>query len=161
MPFVAAAAPARRSCRWRSARTRAAATVEALAEAIDASIGLGHSSFRPDVPSSIRAAGDPAPRAAGNVLVVAAVGLRSRSRAGADGRQRPRRAAALAALDLEAVGRWDDAFADGRGALRLAMTLARRAGAARWTTLAVTDSRSLPDWAGGEVTGYVAGCWGR
>jgi AmmeMemoRadiSam system protein B len=67
---------------------------------------------------------------------------------------------ALAALDVAAVGRWDDAHADGRGALRLAMALAERAGATRWTTLAVTDASALAGWAGGGVTGYVVGCWG-
>lgn len=162
VPFVAAAAPGAALVPLAVRPNAGRGDIEALAEAIDASMGPGHAPPSPPTsPSSTRAAGDPAPRAAGTVLVVAAVdfahGL-APARTAANGGAA---AAALAALDLDAVGRWDDAFADGRGALRLAMTLARRAGAARWTMLAVTDSRSLPDWAGGEVTGYVAGCWGR
>ena len=68
--------------------------------------------------------------------------------------------AVLAARDAAAVARWDDAFADGRGALQLAIALAERHGATRWTTLAVADSRALSGWAGGGVSGYIVGCWG-
>ncbi|MEO8083526.1 MAG: AmmeMemoRadiSam system protein B [Ardenticatenales bacterium] len=141
VPYVAAAAPGATLVPLAVRPNARLADVQALAEAIDPTHGA-----------------DPGDD---GTLIVAAVDFAHDlppAQTAANGRTAAR---ALAALDDAAMGRWDDAFADGRGALRLAMALARRAGAVRWTPLAVTDSRSLPGWAGGGVTGYVVGCWGR
>ncbi|MCC7019528.1 MAG: AmmeMemoRadiSam system protein B [Ardenticatenales bacterium] len=135
VPFVAAAAPGAVIVPLAVRPNAAPADVRALAAALDID--------------------DPSTR------VVAAVdfahGL-SVAETAANGRTA---VAVLAALDVDAVGRWDDAYADGRGALQLAMELAERAGATSWTTLAVTDASALTGWAGGGVTGYVVGCWGE
>lgn len=134
VPFVAAAAPGAAIVPLAVRPNGDAAAIAALADAIARRLGDGG-------------------------RVVAAVDFAHGLSPGATAAHGRAAAAALSARDAAAVGRWDDTFADGRGALQLAMALAERLGATAWTTLAVADSTALPAWTDGGVTGYIVGCW--
>jgi len=68
---------------------------------------------------------------------------------------------ALAHMDAEAILGFGDEHLDAPAAVAVAMAVAERIGARRFSLLRRGDGSELPGYAGGPVTSYVTGYYAR